>query len=359
MTSAWTAEHVRRIKPGSGALIPAIAAPDRSGLDAGRYYWDMWPVQHAAGHRAKLAGREMWMALTAPDRGDPALRHFEAKIHWVEHLAGAWHDLGPVLPAFDVPYEREWAGSALLDDGVLTLFFTAAGTAARAGGYQQELWSASARLGPDGWPAAWSFPTQLVAGYGPHYMPADAHEGEAGTIKAFRDPAFFRDPADGAEYLAFTASLAGSDSAFNGAFGIARLAAPGWVLTPPCLHAEGVNNELERAHLVFHGKHYYAFWSTQTVTFAPDLRHAPGGLYGMVADSMAGPWRPLNGTGLVLANPVDRPLQTYSWFVDASLTVCSFVDVLPDGSFGGVPAPFLQLVLDGDRASVRTAEQVG
>ena len=358
MTSAWTAEHVRRIEPVSGALIPAVDASDRTGLDAGRYYWDMWPVQDAAGHRTMLAGREMWMALTAPDRGDPALRHFEAKIHWVEHRAGAWHDLGPVLPAFDVPYEREWAGSALLDDGVLTLFFTAAGTSARAGGYQQELWSACAALGADGWPGEWSFPTALVTGYGPHYMPADAHEGEAGKIKAFRDPAYFRDPNDGAEYLAFTASLSGSDSAFNGAFGIARKAALEWVLTPPCLHAEGVNNELERAHLVFHGKHYYAFWSTQTVTFAPDLRHAPGGLYGMVADSMAGPWRPLNGSGLVLANPVDRPLQTYSWFVDASLTVCSFVDVLPDGSFGGVPAPLLQLVLDGDRASIRAAEQV-
>ena len=76
----------------------------------------------------------------------------------------------------------------------------------------------------------------------------------------------------------------------------------------------------------------------------------------MVADSMAGPWRPLNGTGLVLANPADRPLQTYSWFVDASLTVCSFVDILPDGTFGGVPAPLLQLELDGERADVRALQ---
>jgi levansucrase len=104
---------------------------------------------------------------------------------------------------------------------------------------------------------------------------------------------------------------------------------------------------------VFHGKHYYAFWSTQTATFAAGLGHAPGGLYGMVADTMAGPWRPLNGTGLVLANPADRPLQTYSWYVDAALTVCSFVDVLPDGSFGGVPAPLMQLELDGAHAALR------
>ena len=40
--------------------------------------------------------------------------------------------------------------------------------------------------------------------------------GAIGTIKAFRDPAFFRDPADGCDYLLFTASLAASASAWNG-----------------------------------------------------------------------------------------------------------------------------------------------
>lgn len=353
MTSAWRAEHVRRIAPGAAAVIPPVTAPDPSQLEAGRLYWDMWPVQDARGACAVIGGRALWMALTAPDRGDPALRHFEAKIHLLEWRSGAWIDLGPALPDFSVPYEREWAGSALCDAGVLTLFFTAAGSAQRAGGYQQELWSASAPVGADGLPGEWSVPAPLVHDYGPFYMPADAHEGEAGKIKAFRDPAYFRDPADGTEYLAFTASLAGSDSAFNGAFGLARKVGADWVLAPPCLHAEGVNNELERAHLVFHGGHYYAFWSTQTATFAPGLGDAPGGLYGMVADSMAGPWEPLNGSGLVLANPADRPLQTYSWFVDASLTVCSFVDMLPGGQFGGVPAPLLHLMLDGAQANIR------
>jgi len=355
MTTAWSADHVRRIAPGTSVPIPAIAARDLPRLEPGRLYWDMWPVQDAAGHRVRIAGREWWMALTAPDRGDPALRHFEAKIHLIVRDADRWIDRGPVLPDATVPYEREWAGSALLDDGTLTLFFTAAGRAARAGGYGQELWEASARLGADGLPGEWSVPAPSVTGYGPHYMPADAHEGEAGKIKAFRDPAWFRDPADGTEYLAFTASLAGSDSAYNGAFGLARRGVAGWELMPPPITADGVNNELERAHLVFHQGRYYAFWSTQSATFAPELRHAPNGLYGMVADRLAGPWRPLNGTGLVLANPPEAPFQTYSWYVDASLTVCSFVDVLPGGGFGGVPAPLLQLALEGDTSTLLAA----
>lgn len=355
MTTAWTAQHVHGITPDSGHPIPAVAQDHLPRLAAGRLYWDMWPVQDPAGKPARVGGRQLWMALTAPDRGDPALRHFEAKIHLIERQDGNWIDLGPAMPDRKVPYEREWAGSALLDNGVLTLFFTAAGTAARAGGYQQQLWQASAPIGNDGLPSPWSDPAPCLTGCAPHYMPADAHEGEAGKIKAFRDPAYFRDPADGAEYLAFTASCAGSDSAFNGAFGLARREREAWHLLPPPIVANGTNNELERAHLVHHDGRYYAFWSTQSATFAPGLRHAPNGLYGMVAESIAGPFRPLNGTGLVLANPADRPAQTYSWFVDATLTVCSFVDMLPETAgapvrFGGVPAPLLRLELAGDRA---------
>lgn len=361
MTTVWTVDHVARIAHRAAVRIPHIAAGDIVPIEPGRIYWDMWPVQDSSGVPATPQGRALWMALTAPDRGDPALRHFEAKIHMIERRGDSWIDLGPAMPDRAVQYEREWAGSALLDGDTLTLFFTAAGTSARAGGYQQHLWQASATIGADGLPHDWSYPAPAIGAYGDHYMPADAHEGEAGKIKAFRDPAYFRDPADGGEYLAFTASIAGSDDPFNGAFGIARREGTIWQPLPPLITANGVNNELERAHIVFHAGRYYAFWSTQTSTFAPTLRDAPGGLYGMVADTLTGPYRPLNGSGLVLANPANEPFQTYSWFVDATLTVCSFVDFWGlDGTpvptepaaaravFGGVPAPLLKLVIDAD-----------
>jgi levansucrase len=258
----------------------------------------------------------------------------------------------------------------VLRDGAVTLFFTAAGAATRPGGYQQSLWASSAKLGEDGWPAGWSEPAPLIARPSPLYQLADAHDGAPGTIKAFRDPAYFRDPADGAEYLAFTASLGGSSSAFNGAFGLVTCHTGEWQLLPPLITADGVNNELERAHLVYHEGRYYAFWSTQTHTFVPDLRHAPTGLYGMVADSLLGDYRPLNGTGLVLANPADEPQQTYSWYVDASLQVCSFVDMhglkgapVPTeaaaarAAFGGVPAPLLRLEISGDTCQLAAVEK--
>lgn len=369
MTTHWTATAAAAADARDAGHVPLITGVDRQGLPCGRLYWDMWPIQDRQGRVARLAGREYWMALTAPDHGDPHRRHFEAKIHLIERLADGWADHGPVLPDGGQFYEREWAGSAVTDGQRVTLYFTAAGQADRPGGYQQQLVECSAAIGADGRPVCWSAPRRSISRWNAAYMPADAHEGEAGKIKAFRDPAWFCDPADGAEYLVFTASLAGAGSAFNGAVGIARKGDDGWQLLPPLLHADGVNNELERAHVVFHAGRYHVFWATQASTFAPGIGKAPTGLYGMVADHLFGPYTPLNGSGLVLCNPPAAPLQSYSWSVTADLVVSSFVDFIGlDGGavpadpaaarrhFGGVPAPLLRLSMLADRAGLMQPE---
>ena len=365
MTSVWKPEHVRNAARQAASQVPVIARVDRTGLESGRIYWDMWPVQTPTGHIAQIGSRELWMALSAPDRRDPMLRHFEAKIHWLERREYGWRDLGPVLPNFAADYEREWSGSAVFDEETLSLFFTGAGVKERHGGYQQRLFETHAKIGEGGLPENWSTPVLSVHGYGGDYMPADVHEGEAGKIKAFRDPAYFKDPADGQEYLIFSGSLAASSSDFNGVIGIARRDGQSWSLLPALISADGVNNELERAHVVFHQGRYYAFWVTQTHTFAPELRHAPTGLYGMVADSLFGEYRPLNGSGLVLANPEQDPAQCYSWFVSSEMIVSSFVDFYGLGGkkipfedfskhaqFGGIPAPLLMLDVGADRCGL-------
>ena len=371
MTTAWTADCVRKIRSSRIPRIPIIEENGPATLGAGRVYWDMWPIQDLDGRVASMDGRELWMALSAPDRGDPSLRHFEAKIRLIERKSEKWFDLGDVLPEFTVDYEREWAGSAVTDGEGVSLYFTAAGISQRPGGYQQRLVEAHAIIGADGLPDAWTAPSESISELAREYMLADAHEGEAGKIKAFRDPAYFRDPADGREYLIFTASLANTDSDYNGAVGIAGRTGDGWELLPPLIHADGVNNELERAHVVYHQGCYYAFWATQRSTFAPGLSHAPNGLYGMVSDSLMGDYRPLNGSGLVLANPDEEPLQSYSWFVTRELLVSSFVDfrglkgkpvptdpLEANRLFGGVPAPLLKLTIDGDRCELAESVEV-
>lgn len=306
------------------------------------------------------------MALAAPDRSDPGLRHFEARIRLL-HLQGEqWRDLGWALPDTDYAFEREWAGTALLKGQTVSLFFTAAGRADHPGGYQQRLFEAHGTLQPDGHIADWSDLSESVSNSGDYYELADQQEGEPGKITAFRDPAYFCDPADGQEYLLFTASLAGSPSKYNGAVGIARRSGDdGWELLPPLLHADGVNNELERAHMVARDGRYYLFWVTQAGTFDPAGPVGPTGLYGMVSNQLFGDYEPINGSGLILANPREEPSQTYSWHVTKELLVSSFVDhwglkgrsladnpELAAASFGGTPAPFVRLALDGNRASL-------
>jgi len=190
-------------------------------------------------------------------------------------------------------------------------------------------------------------------------MATDGAQGGPGTIKAFRDPAYFRDPVSGSHYVFFAGSLAGSRSAFNGVVGAAVAGGDpvdDWRILPPLLSADGLNNELERPHVVHHGGAYYLFWSTQVHVFDPAGPTGPTGLYGMVSDRLDGGWEPLNRTGLVFANPPQAPAQAYSWLVLPDLSVTSFVDDWGpiDGArgrrFGATFAPDLRLRLDGAAA---------
>ncbi|MGB3167202.1 MAG: glycoside hydrolase family 68 protein [Alteraurantiacibacter sp.] len=319
------------------------------------YYWDMWPVQDRDGRIADIGGREFWMILTAPDEGDPSGRHFKAKIHLLERRDATWVDLGPLLPDFGGPYEREWSGSSIWADGKFLLWFTGAGLAASPGGYQQALFEITAGTDASGLPRDWSIPRPILTALTSDYIAADSHDGVAGRIKAYRDPAYFRDPADGREYLVFSASRPAGKSEYTGAIGLAEKVEGQWALLPPIIHSGGVNNELERAHVVFHEGRYLVFWATQSITFAPKMRHAPTGLYGMASNALRGPYTPLNGSGLVLANPAGRPSQAYSWSVTRELLVSSFIECADDecSEFAGAPAPLFALTIGRDANDAR------
>lgn len=365
-TSAWTAAHVAAIADQPLPAMGLIGADQAQRILPDLLLWDMWPLQLPDGRMAPVCGGSLWMALAAPDRGDPVLRHFEAKIRLLLLDATGWHDLGDMMPGGLGDFEREWSGSALLEGDQVTLYFTAAGYLDQPGGFQQRLAETTGTLQADGRITGWSAARESVVADGTVYLPANRHDGAPGTVKAFRDPAFFIDPADGARYLVFTASLAASDSAFNGAVGLARQDAAGaWQLMDPIIHADGLNNELERAQIIVHQGLYYAFWSTQRSVFAPDGPSGPTGFYGMVAERLAGPWRPINGTGLVIANPDAEPMQAYSWFASADLLVCSFVDhwglkgrwptdsaAVAQETFAGTPAPMVRIALEGDRSRI-------
>ncbi|KAA9380677.1 glycoside hydrolase family 68 protein [Microbispora cellulosiformans] len=207
------------------------------------------------------------------------------------------------------------------------------------------------------------------------YLRADEIDGGPGRIRAFRDPGWFRDPADGREYLLVAASVAapaigeaedGGDGGYMGAVALAEARDGGWSMLPPLLVADGVSHELERPHVVVRDSSYYLFFSTQRHSFHPP-GSAPTGLYGFVAPRLTGPYAPLNGSGLVAANPPEEPDQAYAWLVLPDLRVVSFVNYRSTGvgadpwragaaearaAFGGTIAPVFRLALDGARTRV-------
>jgi levansucrase len=373
MTSYWTRDHVAGIERAPLPALPAITAADAAPIIPGTDLWDMWPVQEIDGRTATIAGGSLWFSLSAPIVGDPIERHALARLRLLHRIGDTWRDLGPALPNGVTPGSRDWSGSAIVDADHrrLTLFFTAAGRRYEPTiTFEQRLFQIEAMVSETAGDVAlgpWSRLQEPVRSDGRRYHPANQHDGEVGKIKAFRDPAFFRDPADGRDWLLFAGSDGRSPSPFNGVIGAATAADASWAdwhLVDPLISADGLNNELERPHIVMRDGRYYLFWSTQHSVFDPAGPSGPTGLYGMVADRLAGPYRPLNGTGLVLSNPADAPNQAYSWLVLGDLSVVSFVDqwgisgefdVAQDmrAHFGGVPAPIAHLDLDGDRARQR------
>ena len=347
----------------SGAEIALIGAAQVKPILPGLDLWDSWPLAHEDGRTALIDGRELWFFLSSECFADPGQRHDAAKIRLASLGQDGWRDHGEVLPAALSPGSREWAGSAVLhDDGSsVTLFFTAAGRRSEGPSFEQRLFAASGRLTGQEL-GDWQGPVELVRADGQRYVVAAEAVGRPGMIKAFRDPAWFRDPATGLCHLLFTASAGWSDEEYNGVVGLATRGANGaWQLGDPLIDAVGVNNELERPHVVVRGGRYYLFWSTQRRTFDPAGATGPNGLYAMVADQLTGPYRPVNGSGLVAANPAVEPSQGYSWWVTGEGTVWSFIDhwgmqgrgfdthpALLRSQFGGTPAPVFNLSFNGN-----------
>ena len=365
-TTHWSAAAVAGIARQHDACLPVLGVADVVPIVPDHDLWDMWQIAYADGRTAMPEGRSWWFFLATPRFDDPDWRHDAARIRLTSHGADGWRDHGDVFPDGFTPGSREWSGCAVLadDDVTLTMYFTATGRRGQPRTFEQRLFETTGRFLPAAArTTGWRDPVESVANDGIRYAPADQAVAVDDRIKGFRDPGYFRDPADGAEYLLFVGSAGGT--VHDGVVGAATRTATGWSLIDPLIDAIGVNSELERPHIVVRDGRYYLFWSTQAKRFAPGLV-APTGLYAAVADRIAGPWRPVNGTGLVAGNPPAEPTQAYCWWVTGELDVISFVDFWGlDGAtadtparrrahFGGTAAPWFRLAIDGDRVTIAT-----
>lgn len=352
--------------------MPTIGPPMPHRVLAHHYVWDLWPVQEMDGRPTTVHGAELWMTLSAPSVGHPELRHDSARLRLLAKADNEWTDLGHVFTDGSSPGSREWSGSAVRrPDGTISTFYTAAGDRGESKPtYHQRVVEARPQLivDRDAIRLERQVEHRTIVRSGSHgYLPADEIDGGPGRIKAFRDPGWFRDPADGSEYLLIAASVPYRDR-YSGAVALAKASPGGWALCPPLVVADGVNHEIERPHIVVHDSRYYLFFCTHRDSFDP-RGAAPTGLYGFVGHSVAGPYAPLNGSGLVVGNPLTHPDQAYAWLVLSDLRVVGFANYLPGihpdprqahadqarTQFAGTIAPVLDLALDGARTTARTA----
>jgi levansucrase len=365
----WTRQHLDRLGEAAAIAAPELGASEQPRVIRDDDVWDPWPVQEMDGSPSVVEGRELWMALSAPASGHPEGRHDVARLRLLAHDANGWDDLGPAFAHGVTPGSREWSGSAVRrTDGSVSVYYTAAGHRGEARpSYVQRvieacprLVASNGRIRLDGLAEH----REILRADGGTYLPADELEGAPGHIRAFRDPGWFRDPADGREHLLIAASVP-ARGGFMGAVALAVQERGRWSLVAPVLVAEAINHELERPQVVVHESRYYLFLSTQRHAFHPP-GSAPTGLYGFVATSLYGPYEPLNGSGLVIGNPPEEPDRAYAWWVLPDLRVVSFVNYRSgDGAdmrqaaaveararFGGTIAPVLQLALDGATTAI-------
>jgi len=386
LRSRWTREHAASIERRSGNVAP-VAGPPTVDPFPDLHIWDTWLLRNRHGDIADVNGWRLAFSLTAPADLLPGTRHDVAEIRCFYSADGRrWRDAGPVFGGGALG-QRQWAGSALYDDGDLYLYYTAAGredaneltytqrVAVAHGGTVTADESGVELVGP------WTHET-LLEPDGEWYETEAQSRGMAYT---FRDPWFFEDPATGETYLLFEANVPtpvreGDDAEasrrreFNGCVGVAVSDSGdplSWELRPPLVEAIEVNQELERPHAVVTDGRYYLFVCSHVHTFALGVT-GPDGLYGFVADAFEGPYRPLNGNGLVATNPSSAPFQAYSWMAfahDEEVLVQSFLNYYDFGGdsldaitefseaeqrarFGGTLAPTLRLEIDGDETQL-------
>jgi levansucrase len=384
-TPRWTREQAAKIERTDRTVAPIIYPPREDPVPEING-WDTWVLRDRDGSIASIDGWRVIFSLTAPADLLPGKRHDIAEIRCFYSRDGEhWRDGGPVFEG-EALGSRQWAGSALLDDGQVYLFYTASGRSDEEDlTYEQRLAVGSGgtiETDDSGLTIEGPFEHEiLLEPDGERYE----REGQSrGMIYTFRDPWFFKDSRTGETFLLFEANTPITEGTgvcedpvqeeFNGSVGIARSPTgdpTDWVLEDPLLEGVCVNQELERPHVVPFDGTYYLFISSHDHTFAPGLE-GPDGLYGFVADSLRGNYRPLNESGLVLTNPENAPYQAYSWVAfphGDELLVSGFFNYYDLGDltlddiaglppaeqhakFGGTLSPTVRIALDGDRTRI-------
>ena len=382
--SLWTRNAASSIALDQSNTLP-VMIPAENLFAPGLFTWDGWPIRNLDGSIAQFDGWVVYVALSAerPEQPGEFDLPFYGRSTWRYWFTkdGAWQPGGLVFANAPPPLgERQWAGSSYYDPASnrVSFYYTAVGIV--PGGTES---SYPADLPPAD-PAAGRPPViqqmaaieadvvadssgvrfenfsnheLILAADGEIYQTfADAITDE--VIYGMRDPEYFRDPADGTEYILFTANAAFKPGSHNGVIGLAQRTAEGsWDLLPPIIASPGVSSQLERPHVIVQDGNYYVFFSTHDFTFREPAA-GPEGLYGFVnsTGNFRGRYVPLNGTGLVGGNPPAKPVQSYSYLMLPGGYMMSYLNqagnVDNPAGWVGSPGPLVEFAIEGETTRV-------
>ncbi|MGC5328340.1 glycoside hydrolase family 68 protein [Brevibacillus sp. SYSU BS000544] len=407
-TVNWTREQVSNIELNKDNTLPYTDISKLDKLAPGYHIWDTWPLLDRDGNIVSIKGWKVIFALSAPSDVLPGKVHDIATIRYFYSKNGKdWTLGGELFSKGTALGSRQWAGSAMLDGDQIHAFYTATGHEGEQRlTYEQRIAMATGKIVADNRGVHfqdWGKHRIVLEPDGKYYQTKEqAQQGEGGGY-AFRDPMWFKDPKTQKEYLLFEGNSGGAADErqlkpeyvgspefsgqhsvpagsvhANGNIGIAEVVDGDFSkikMLPPLLEANFVNEELERPHIVVKDKKYYLFTDSHINKYAEGLK-GPEGMYGFVSDTLIGGYKPLNGSGLVLANPPENPYQAYSWMVLPNLNVVGFAHFGGLGNltigdignqtpeyqfshFGGTLAPTVKLSIKGDLTELENEQDPG
>jgi levansucrase len=346
--------------------IPSAIKYDENGNKIEMDVWDTWPLQNADGTVANYKGYQIVFGLAGdPKRGSDTFIYMFYKKEGDTSL-NSWNNAGRVFQDSDklVPNDsilnnqaEEWSGSATMtSDGQVRLFYTNRHAWDPAQGFygKQTLTTAQINVSQpnddtlkvDG---VEDFKSIYDGNDGKIYQSVDTtgfSKGDYNDNHTLRDPHYVEE--NGRKYLVFEANTGtetgyqGEQSFFNkafyggsnvffqaeknkllqgpvkrdaevanGALGIIELNDDYSFKTEmkPLLASNTVTDEIERANVFqLNGKWYLFTSSRGSKMFIDGIDKEDIYMLGYVSDSLNGPYKPLNGTGLVLhqdLNPYD------------------------------------------------------
>jgi levansucrase len=350
--------------------IPSAKKYDENGNLIDMDVWDTWPLQNAKdGTVATYNGYEIVFGLGGdPKKGwDTFIYMFYKKVG--DNSIDSWKNAGRVFKVTDkdVPNDpilntqaEEWSGSATLtSDGKVRLFYTNRQGWDESKGWfgKQTLTTAQINVSA---PEADTLKIDGVEDYksifdgdGKYYQTVDQAFGERNfdDNHTLRDPHYVEDK--GRKYLIFEANTGsetgyqGDDSflnkAFyggnkkffesekskleqssskkfaslaNGALGIIELNDDYTLkkVMKPLIASNTITDEIERANVFEMNGKWYLFTSSRGAKiFADGINSKDIYMFGYVADSLTGPYKPLNKTGLVLHQDLDPNDITWTY----------------------------------------------